>query len=110
MFGNDQTTGKPANSDLREGKLTVLALKTFELATPTKRRRFEALFGNDEIDAAELAAAREIITSSGAKKYVQNLAQTYADRALEYMAQTTMNQIGKQRLADAVRLLTDRTT
>jgi len=108
MFGSERTTGKPVTSDLREGKLTVLALKTFELATPAQRRRFQTLFGNDEIDAENLAAARDIITTSGAKRYVQDLAQSYAQQARDCIEQTAMNEVGKVRLTDLIRLLTNR--
>ena len=48
MFGQDEVTGKPTGSDLREGKQTLLVLKARDLLTGEERVRFEEVLGNRE--------------------------------------------------------------
>lgn len=66
VFGEPEVTGKPAGDDLREGKRTVLVAHALELASDTAKERLAGLLGNAELDATDVATAREIIVTSGA--------------------------------------------
>lgn len=66
VFGEPEVTGKPAGDDLREGKRTVLVAHALQLASETAKERLGGLLGSTELDATDVATAREIIVTSGA--------------------------------------------
>ncbi len=83
VFGEPDVTGKPAGDDLREGKRTVLVAHALELASETARERLTGLLGSSELDATDVATAREIIVTSGAlatteQRIADDLAQALA--------------------------------
>ena len=80
VFGEPGLTGKPAGDDLREGKRTVLIAHALELASETAKERLIGLLGSPELDAADVARAREIIVASGALAATER--RIDADRAL----------------------------
>lgn len=82
VFGDPQTTGKPAGDDLREGKRTVLIAKTFEAATETQSEQLRRHLGDPELDAAGVDTVREIIVDTGALAEVEALIDTLAAAAL----------------------------
>lgn len=71
VFGDAGLTGKESGEDLREGKLTLLAVRTFAAASDTAAREFAALFGAADLDAALVDRAREIIVDAGAHAHVE---------------------------------------
>ncbi len=71
VFGDESLTGKQSGEDLREGKLTLLAVRTFAGASDAAAREFAALFGAADLDAALVDRAREIIVDSGAHAQVE---------------------------------------
>jgi geranylgeranyl diphosphate synthase type I len=83
LFGDPAVTGKSHMSDLREGKRTVLILRTLALATASERAVFERALGNPELDDADAERCREIVTSSGALASVETLIRTQHAAAVE---------------------------
>lgn len=108
MFGDERQTGKPTLSDLREGKCTILVLKTIELASPAQRKTFLGLLGSGDATATSLQRAQTIMIDTGARAYVDGLIDGYTKAALDCLALTAMDQIGKERLTDLVALLANR--
>jgi len=88
VFGDETKFGKPIGSDIREGKRTVLMLKTMGSATAAERRRLESILGNEDSTAEEIDDARTIVTRTGADKAVAELSDQYIDRALAIMEKT----------------------
>ena len=84
VFGEPGLTGKPAGDDLREGKRTVLIAHALELASETAKERLIGLLGSSELDAADVATAREIIVTSGALAATEQ--RIDADRTLALAA------------------------
>lgn len=72
VFGDEELTGKESGEDLREGKLTLLAVKTFAGASDADARAFAALFGAADLDAELVAEARRLIEASGARGFVES--------------------------------------
>ncbi|HEY8339871.1 MAG TPA: polyprenyl synthetase family protein [Egibacteraceae bacterium] len=83
LFGDPEEMGKGAISDLREGKRTVLMLRTLQRATPAQREVLLAALGNPEADADDAARVREIVVDSGALAEIEALLEERRRRAQE---------------------------
>lgn len=106
MFGKEETIGKPADSDLKEGKVTLLIVKTISnLKTrfPSEARkvamsvasmsnvksktqilklkRFLSLLGNKKGSKKDLEWVRGIIKETGALNHCQKKAKRLAEKA-----------------------------
>lgn len=81
MYGDEGRIGKPASSDLKEGKRTLLIIKALEQAKPHERIIIENALGNSDINLDTLEAVRSIIKSTGSLKYSKDLAIEYVQKA-----------------------------
>jgi geranylgeranyl diphosphate synthase type II len=70
MFGNPAMSGKSATSDLRTGKQTPLLVHARSTPEWTGIR---AYVGRD-LDEVELAEARDLLTASGSRRFVEEVA------------------------------------
>ena len=83
-FGNPKITGKSVDSDLKEGKLTILAWETMRrIECDADRKQWNAVFGNPNATKKELDALRKLIMHSGAYTYVQTLSTQLIERSIE---------------------------
>lgn len=79
VFGQSSDTGKPSDSDISEGKLTLLIQNTVDLLSSEKRKTFIKLFTSKRKRKGSPEKIRKLIESSGAvektidsqKKYIQ---------------------------------------
>jgi len=81
VFGDAETTGKPAGDDLVEGKRTVLVALALDAAAPEDAAALDRMLGT-ALDDAQVARARRIIDESGAHAQVEMVIKELADRAL----------------------------
>ena len=86
VFGDPGETGKPAGDDLREGKRTVLVATALERATPAQAALVRRLLGDPGLDAAGVAALREVIADTGALDVVEALITELTARARASLA------------------------
>lgn len=83
VFGDPEKTGKSADSDLLQGKVTLLALKVFEKGG-AEEEALRAVWGkrtHDAVTEAEIARAKDAIVSSGSLDYSKKLARELAEKA-----------------------------
>ncbi len=81
VFGTEGDTGKSADSDLRQGKCTLLVLKTLEMGNKEQKKAMKAVWGKMEAKRADLDLAKKAIEESGALEYNRQLAREYAQKA-----------------------------
>ena len=82
VFGDPETTGKPAGDDLREGKRTVLVAKALETASPSQAHLLRTHLGDPSLDRAGVDTLREVIVDTGALAAVETLIETLAAEAV----------------------------
>ncbi len=75
LFGDEVTVGKPVDSDLKEGKKTLLFVKAYQYADEASKSRLEAAHGNPEASSEDLMFVRRLVEESGALDYSNRLAQ-----------------------------------
>lgn len=62
-FGNPKKTGKSVDSDIREGKRTILT-EVFEQSAPDHRREFfQSVWGNSEASDKDVQIARKVLSA-----------------------------------------------
>ena len=80
LFGDEEVTGKPATSDLREGRRTYLLQQAYRLASPVQRAELDGFIGT-QVTVSQLERARAIVRECGA--YDATIAEitTYRNKA-----------------------------
>jgi geranylgeranyl diphosphate synthase type II len=84
VFGQEAETGKTTIGDLREGKRTVLI--AYASTTP-EWPDVSSLIGDPDLTEAGAQRVRELLISSGARAFAEDLARHYATRALARLAE-----------------------
>ena len=85
VFGNPKETGKPVGNDLREGKKTLLVLRSFERASKQEKDFISSKLGND-ISEKDLYKIRGIIEKTGVLSEVQKLAHKHVAQSRKALA------------------------
>jgi geranylgeranyl diphosphate synthase type I len=82
VYGDEEKTGKSADSDIRQGKCTLLVLKVFTDGTPAQQAAVRKVWGKFDLARREdLDAAKQAIRDSGSYEYSKRLAREYATKA-----------------------------
>jgi geranylgeranyl diphosphate synthase type I len=81
VFGQEDVTGKPTDADLKQGKRTLLVMKALEWGSEAQRAALAEALGNGAATAEQIAAARQAIIASGARRYCRDRAVALAHEA-----------------------------
>jgi len=81
LFGDPAKTGKPADSDLKEGKYTMLTVYALAHADPLEQKVLRSALGNAESTADEINQVREIIRNVSLA-YMAGFAEGKVKRAI----------------------------
>jgi geranylgeranyl diphosphate synthase type I len=108
VFGEPETTGKPAGDDLREGKRTLLLALAAQRATPAQASLLEDLVGDPGLDAAGVVALREVIQGTGALAALEVRIAELVEDALEALAILPLAEPAREALAQLAVAATER--
>lgn len=86
VFGDEEKTGKSANSDLLQGKVTLLVVKTLEMGTESQKNDLLKIWGKLEAGENDIEKAKTAIKESGAYEYSVRVAREYAEKAANTVA------------------------
>lgn len=84
-FGNEEKLGKPANSDIRQGKKTLLAIYALQKSSAAGKQVLKKSLGNKHLTAKQFDEVREIFVESGALKYSKNKAKSYITKSKQVL-------------------------
>lgn len=82
VFGEPETTGKPAGDDLREGKRTVLTAFTAMKSNADQRAFLEESLGSPTLGTETIQELQRLMRDSGALQAVEEMIQAKGDEAL----------------------------
>ncbi len=99
VFGDPETTGKPAGDDLAEGKRTVLVALALDSAEPADALRLDRALGT-ELTSPEVEELRSIIDASGARAQVEEAITALSTQALSALDRLEIEPIAKAALRD----------
>jgi len=77
VFGDEELTGKSTDSDIKEGKRTLLIEEFYKLSSEAQRTTFDALFGRHDLTDSDIAAVKSLLEESGAQQAVEDLIAAY---------------------------------
>ncbi len=87
VFGDPDTTGKPAGDDLREGKRTVLAALALDAADADQLALVEKLFGQPDLERDGVEQLRAVLVETGAVDRVEEMISGLARESLVALRQ-----------------------
>lgn len=103
VFGASETTGKSTESDIREGKHTILSEQCLQLATDRDKREFVRLYGKPGVTPDEIVQVRQIMERSGARDAAGQLVEQHYNKALQLIAGLELpDEAGRQQLRQLV--------
>ncbi|MEM2535155.1 MAG: polyprenyl synthetase family protein, partial [Candidatus Nezhaarchaeales archaeon] len=108
VFGDEKVVGKPVDSDIKEGKKTLLVVKAWERATPEQRKILERTLGNRYASNEDVEMVREVIRSTGALDYVRKLALKLAEEGSSALDEADISYDVKKILKDLAKLVVER--
>lgn len=88
-FGVSGKTGKSANDDIREGKMTLLAQYALAHASAEDRTVLRAILGDSQASDTDCDTVRQMMLATGAKAYAERRAHWYAEQAREALTEQT---------------------
>lgn len=109
-FSNAEKIGKPVDSDIKEGKQTMLVVKAYEFSKKEERKFLDNVMGNNKASDKDIEGVREIIRNSGALTYCQELSNILIKRAKKSMEKVRFEEEGKKFLLEAADYLLTRST
>ncbi len=95
MFGDEKKLGKPADSDLKEGKRTLLILKALEQADENQKKMLLGALGNPNITDDIVEEVRDIIKETGSLEYSKKLAVDLANKGKQAIIDSDFREEGK---------------
>lgn len=89
MFSTEEELGKPVDSDLKEGKVTLLIVKALEFASEKDRNFLQYAHGNQKLTKEEVDRVRKIIKTGGALAYSQKTARDFIEEGKKFIPEIT---------------------
>lgn len=83
LYGDEEKLGKPIDSDLKEGKKTLLMVKAFENGNKEQREKIKKALGNKDITEEEVKEIRKIVKETGSYDYSRKMTVKLAKEAKE---------------------------
>lgn len=109
-LGSEEEIGKPATSDLEEGKETLLTAFLKANGSENQRKRFAILHGKHGITKDELDEVRLLFTESGATAYCENHACMRIAEAKRALEDTRISGASRHMLAEFADYVISRNT
>jgi geranylgeranyl diphosphate synthase type I len=105
IFGDSNKTGKSSESDIREGKKTLILTKALELSNRQDSHYLKRWYGVRDAKAGQIKKVRKIFKNSGACEYSEKLSRQLVEegkRAIPQIVQKKKYQEVLDSLADYV--------
>jgi geranylgeranyl diphosphate synthase, type I len=99
IFSETDKLGKP-NSDIKEGKKTLIIAKTLELCSPKEREFILKEYGNEKISDESVEKIKEIIKKCGSYDYCRNKLNELTENAKKLIINVELQKEGKDSLIE----------
>lgn len=98
MFSTEEELGKPVDSDLKEGKMTLLITKALQNCKGEDKKFLKYAYGNQNLTLKEVERARQIIKECGAYDYSHSMGRKLVEKGKKFIPQITKNKADQEML------------
>ncbi len=84
-FGDPAKTGKPVDSDIKEGKKTILLIKAIENSTEEQQKMLNKIVGNRSATQEEIEQVCLIMKETGAVDYAKKKAEKLYKMSIDFL-------------------------
>jgi geranylgeranyl diphosphate synthase type I len=110
VFGDPETTRKPAGDDLREGKRTLLVALAHQAGNADQRELLRGGVGDPELSTEGVARLRGVLTTTGALGQVEQRIADRTDQALRRLDGVPLQPDAARELTELARSAAHRTS
>lgn len=107
-FGDEEEIGKPADSDIKEGKKTLLLSRAYQKASSEEKKLLDKVVGNKQATSKEINQVRSIMKKTGSYDYCVGLAKQLLEQSRSAVKDVKLTEEGKWYLLAAVDYLEER--
>jgi len=108
VFGSEKKTGKPAGSDIRQGKYTLLVAKAYEKADKKQKAVLAGLLGKKNLNNKDIVDFQRVICETGAYDYVNSMSLVLVSKAKEDLSKMEIKKEAKDFLCDIADYMIER--
>ncbi len=83
VFGDEEKTGKSSNSDLLQGKVTMMYIKAMEVASERQKQKISLVWGVENANLEQIEDVKRIFVETGSYDYSVNEAKKLATLAVD---------------------------
>lgn len=105
VFGSKETMGKPSNSDIMEGKVTILVNSTIEKLEKRECKKFMELFTKNRKTQGDVDAIRQMIVSSGSREAILERHWELVEQSRHLLSRLNMSEEYRETLSGLVELV-----
>ena len=109
LYGNEEKTGKPVGSDLKEGKRTLFTYYVLKHGNAKQKEYILSILGNKKISKDDITKAQELLKEVGAYEYVVNLGRSYVKEGKEAIRAITSDKKLQNILRSLIKYIMERT-
>lgn len=96
LFGDSRKIGKAVGSDIQEGKKTLLILEALQKSKKAEKQFMQKILGQEEIKPEDIEKFQNIIRTTGALSFNQNLAKKLIAQGKTALEKVQMNSAAKR--------------
>ncbi len=89
LYSNEDVTGKPVGSDIRNNKKTLHRYFLLSMSSENERSIASKIFGNPSMTLSDIDVIRRLMRTTGAKEKVDSIIQQYAEYVRSSMGMLT---------------------
>jgi len=108
MFATEQSVGKPVDSDIREGKSTLLISHAYQQGSAADRETLLKGWGRAEASEADVNAVRDVVLATGARDYAESRAADLAGEACAVLETSSIGSPAREVLAGLAHFVLNR--
>ena len=108
IWGNEATTGKSSDSDIRRRKKSFPVVYAFEEASGGSRDDLLRIYRQDDLDDSDLRRVMAILEEVGASEHCQALTQQSAELAVAALAGVELSGWARSEVGELVDFLARR--
>ncbi len=108
IWGEQNATGKPVRSDLRNRKKSAPVLRALNSEGAAARALRQLYEADQPLSEADLERAADLVELAGARHATQARVRTLYSEAVDYLAQASFDPTATQELVGIARRMTDR--